>query len=119
MKADLGLTDAQAGMLQTIFFLSMAILAFPISFLIDRWSRRKTVAIMAMVWSAATYITGLGKSFLGVLLPRVLVGTGEAGFSAGGTAWITAAYPPESRGKALGVFNVAIPFGAALGVMLG
>lgn len=119
MKADLGLTDAQAGMLQTVFFLSMALLAFPISFFVDRWSRRKAVALMAIVWSAATYVTGLGKSFLGVVLPRIFVGTGEAGFSAGGTAWITAAYPPESRGKALGVFNVAIPVGAAFGVMLG
>lgn len=119
MKADLGLTDTQAGILQTVFFLSMALLAFPISFFVDRWSRRKTVAIMAIVWSAATYVTGLGKSFLGVILPRIFVGAGEAGFSAGGTAWITAAYPPESRGKALGFFNVAIPVGAALGVMLG
>jgi len=41
MKADLGLTDAQAGLLQSVFFLSMALLAFPISFFVDRWSRRK------------------------------------------------------------------------------
>ena len=53
------------------------------------------------------------------MIPRAFVGSGEAGFSAGGTAWITAAYPPESRGKALGVFNVALPVGAALGVILG
>lgn len=119
MKVDLGLTDIQAGLLQTVFFLSMAVLAFPISFFVDRWSRRKIVAMMAIIWSAATYATGLGKSFIGVLLPRVLVGSGEAGFSAGGTAWITAAYPSESRGKVLGIFNVAIPVGAAIGVVLG
>ena len=119
MKAELGLTDSQAGVLQTVFFLSMALMALPISFFVDRWSRRKTVAIMAIAWSAATYVTGLGKSFMGVLVPRAFVGSGEAGFSAGGTAWITAAYPPESRGKALGVFNVALPVGAALGVILG
>lgn len=119
MKADLGLTDTQAGTLQTIFFLSMSLLAFPISFLIDRWSRRKAVSIMAIVWSAATYMTGLGKSFFPVLFARIFVGTGEAGFSSGGTAWITAAYPAKSRGKALGVFNVAIPVGSTLGVILG
>lgn len=119
MKIDLGLTDAQAGVLQTVFFLSMAVLAFPVSYMVDRWSRRKAVALMAVMWSAFTYITGLGRSFLGVLIPRIFVGVGEAGFSAGGTAWITAAYPKESRGKALGVFNVSIPLGAALGVMLG
>lgn len=119
MKTDLGLTDGQAGMLQTTFFLSMAILAFPVSFLVDRWSRRKAVGIMAIIWSVATYITGMGNSFLGVLSPRILVGAGEAGFSAGGTAWITAAYPLRSRGKALGVFNIAISVGAALGAALG
>lgn len=119
MKADLGLTDTQAGILQTVFFLSMSVLALPVSFFVDRWSRRKSVGIMAIVWSAATYMTGLGKSFLPVLFARVFVGTGEAGFSAGGTAWITAAYPAKSRGKALGVFNMAISFGAPLGVILG
>ena len=64
MKADLGLTDSQAGVLQTVFFLSMALMALPISFFVDRWSRRKTVAIMAVAWSAATYVTGMGRSFM-------------------------------------------------------
>lgn len=119
MKLDLGLSDTQAGLLQTVFFMSMALLAFPISFIIDRWSRRKSIALMALIWSLFTYATGLGRSFLHVLLARIFVGVGEAGFSAGGTAMITAAYPKESRGKALGVFNIPIPLGAALGVMLG
>ncbi len=119
MKLDLGLSDTQAGLLQTVFLLSMALLAFPISFIIDRWSRRKSIALMALIWSAFTYATGLGRSFAHVLLARIFVGVGEAGFSAGGTAMITAAYPKESRGKALGVFNIPIPLGAALGVMLG
>lgn len=119
MKLDLGLTDTQAGSLQTLFLLSIAFFSLPVSYLVDRWSRRKAIAFMAVFWSIFTYITGLGKSFIGVLLPRSMVGVGEAGFSAGGTAMLTAAYPPESRGKVMGVFNLVIPLGAALGVMLG
>ncbi len=119
MKLELGFSDTQAGMLQTAFFISMALLALPISYFIDRWSRRKSIAIMAIVWSAFTYVTGLGRDFISVLASRFLVAVGEAGFSAGGTAMITAAYPRESRGRALGVFNIPIPLGAALGVMLG
>jgi len=80
LKLDLGLTDTQAGLLQTVFFLSMAFFAFPAAYLVDRWSRRKALSVMAIVWSAFTYITGLGKTFLGVLLPRIVVGIGEAGF---------------------------------------
>ena len=119
MKVALGLTDAQAGSLQTGFFLGMMAFSLPVSYLVDRWSRRKAVAVMAIVWSAFTFITGLGRSYLGVLLPRLVVGVGEAAFAAGGTAWITGVYPPGSRGRVMGVFNMAVPLGGSLGLVLG
>ena len=119
MKHDLGLTDTQAGLLQSLFFLSMAVLAFPAAYMVDRWSRRKTLGLMAITWSAFTYVTGLGKSFLGVLLPRIMVGVGEAGFPPASTAMISAAYPQQARARVLGIFNAAIPLGAALGTILG
>ena len=46
-------------------------------------------------------------------------GLGEAGFVPGGTAMISASYPKEKRGWAMGIFHIAIPLGAAAGVMLG
>lgn len=119
MKLSLGLTDAQAGSLQTTFFLAMAAFSLPIAYLVDRWSRRKVVALMAMVWSVFTFVTGLGRSYLGVLFPRTMVGVGEGAFAAGGTAWISAVYPQESRGRVLGIFNLVVPVGASLGFLLG
>jgi len=119
MKIDLGLSDTQAGLLQTSFFLSMALLGIPMAYLVDRWSRRKTLSLMAIIWSAFTYMTGLGRSFLGVLLPRVAVGVGEAGFPSAGTAMLSAIYPQESRSRVLGIFNASIPLGSALGAVLG
>ena len=44
MKEALGLTDAQAGSLQTAFFLGMMAFSLPVSYLVDRWSRRKAIA---------------------------------------------------------------------------
>ena len=119
MRQDLGLTDRQAGGIQTVFFMSMAVFAFPASFLVDRWSRRKAISLMAIIWSAFTFITGLGRSFLGVALPRTMVAVGETGFSAGGIAWISASFPVNVRGRAMGIFYIAIPLGTALGVILG
>jgi MFS family permease len=119
MKRDLGLTDTQAGAVQTIFLLSIALFSFPISFLMDRWSRRKSLGLMAIVWSAFTCITGFGRSFFTVIIPRAVVGVGEAAFAAAGTALIGAAYPQSLRSRMLGVFNMFIPLGAALGVLLG
>jgi len=119
MKIDLGFTDTQAGILQTSFFLSMALLGIPASYLVDRWSRRKTMSLIAIIWSAFTYITGLGRSFVGVLLPRIVVGVGEAGFPAAGTAMLGAVFPQEARSRVLGIFNASIPLGSAMGALLG
>jgi len=49
MKIDLGLSDTQAGSLQTIFLLSIAFFSLPVAYLVDRWSRRKAVALMAIL----------------------------------------------------------------------
>ena len=119
MKIDLGLTDAQCGLASTVLILGMAFFSFPISYLIDRWSRRKAIGIMAILWSGFTFATGLAKNFAGVLIPRAFVGLGEAGFVPGGTAMISASYPKERRGWAMGIFHIAIPLGAAAGVILG
>lgn len=119
MKLDLNLTDTQAGTLQTAFLIFVALFSFPLAYLVDRWSRRKAAGIMAIIWSIFTFMTGRAQSFLGVLLPRIFVGVGEAAFQAGGTAWITAAYPEKSRSRIMGIFNAFIPLGSALGVILG
>lgn len=119
MKVDLGLTDAQCGLASTVLIFGMAFFSFPIAYLVDRWSRRKAMSLMAIFWSIATFATGLARNFIGVLIPRFFVGLGEAGFVPGGTALIAASYPKEKRGWAMGVFNVAIPLGAAAGVILG
>ena len=119
MKIDLGLTDAQAGGVATAFTLGMAIFSFPIAWLVDRWSRKKAVGIMALLWSGFTFLTGMASSFISLIIPRILVGLGEAGFVPGGNALISNSYSKESRGKAMGIFNMAIPLGGAIGVMVG
>lgn len=118
MKAALSLTDGDVGVLGSVFLLSIALFSFPVAYLVDRWSRRKSIAIMAILWSFFTFLTGKAWSFTTLLIPRSLVGVGEAGFSSGGTAMVGAAYSHKRRGAAMGVFNMAVPLGIALGSVL-
>ncbi len=119
MKIELGLSDAECGLASTVLILGMALFAFPIAHMVDRWSRKKSMSLMAILWSGFTFATGLARNFVGVLIPRAFVGLGEAGFVPGGTALVSASYPKEQRGRALGILHLAIPLGAALGVIVG
>lgn len=119
LKAAMGLNDGDMGILGTVFLTCVAFFSLPIPYLMDRWSRRKAIGIMALLWSLFTAATGLAWSFWTFLIPRSLVGVGEAGFSPGGTAMIGAAYSKKARGLAMGVFNMAIPLGTAMGALLG
>jgi MFS family permease len=119
MKAALSLNDSDIGVMGSVFLLSIALFSFPVAYLVDRWSRRKSIAIMAVLWSGFTFLTGKAWSFTTLLIPRALVGVGEAGFSSGGTAMVGAAYSAKKRGAMMGIFNMSIPLGVALGSILG
>jgi len=118
MKAALNLSDSDVGVLGSVFLLSIALFSFPVAYLVDRWSRRKAIAIMAVLWSLFTFLTGKAWNFWSLFVPRSLVGVGEAGFSSGGTAMVGAAYSHKRRGATMGVFNMAVPLGIALGSVL-
>jgi MFS family permease len=74
---------------------------------------------MAIIWSIATFLTGLVSKFSGLVGARFLTSSGEAGFAPGSVAWLSLTFPKESRAKVLGIFNLGIPLGGALGVVLG
>ena len=119
MKADLGLTDAQIGFLHSVFFVGVAILTIPCGIMVDRWSRRKFFALTATIWSVATFATGMASHFYSLLIVRFLTGSGEAGFAPGGTAWLSLTFSEKSRSRVFGIFNMGIPIGSMLGIILG
>ena len=118
IKADLSLSDAECGWLGTIYFIVVAVLTLPISILCDRWSRKKSISLMAILWSISTYLSGVGSRFSHLFLARGGVGVGEAGFAPGGIAYVSGSFEEEKRGKVLGIFNLGMPLGSILGIVL-
>lgn len=119
IQKDLGINDTQSGWLVSVIYLTIAILTFPVSLLIDRWSRTKTVGIMAIVWSIATFLCALTGNYVQLFMARILIGFGEAGYAPGGSALISGMYPYEKRSKMMGLWNASIPLGSAIGVTAG
>ncbi|MDD5169186.1 MAG: MFS transporter, partial [Syntrophales bacterium] len=119
MKIDLGLTDFQVGLVNTMFYIGIIVFCMPIAHFVDVWSRKKMIGLMAFAWSIFTLATGFCNGFVTLLLTRLGVGVGESGFAAGGTALIAASYPEEKRAQKLGLFNMFITIGIIVGVILG
>lgn len=119
IERDWGITHTQSGMLVSAVYWAIVLLTFPVSILVDRWSRTKTLGIMAIMWSLATALCALTGNFVQLFMARLLIGVGEAGYAPGGTALISGLYPIEKRSKMMGLWNASIPLGTAIGVMLG
>ena len=107
------------GLLVSAVYWAIVILTFPVSILVDRWSRTKTIGIMAIMWSFATALCALTGNFVQLFMARLLIGIGEAGYAPGGSAMISGLYPIERRARMMGIWNASIPLGSAIGVLLG
>ncbi len=119
IQKDWFITDTQCGWLVSVIYLAIGILTFPVSILIDRWSRTKTIGIMAIIWSLATALCAITGNYVQLFMARILIGFGEAGYAPGGSALISGLYPLEKRSKMMGLWNASIPVGSAIGVTMG
>ena len=119
IEKDWGISHTQSGLLISAVYWAIVILTFPISILVDRWSRTKTIGIMAIMWSLATALCALTGNFVQLFMARMLIGVGEAGYAPGGSAMISGLYPIGRRARMMGIWNASIPLGSAIGVLLG
>ncbi len=119
IQHDLGINDFQSGWLVSVIYLTIGLLTFPVSLVIDRWSRTKTIGIMAIVWSLATLLCAFTGNYVQLFMARILIGFGEAGYAPGGSALISGMYPIERRSRMMGLWNASIPLGSAIGVTMG
>lgn len=119
MKADWGLSDKQLGALVSVVSLTVALGALPVALVADRYSRVKSIAVMATVWSLATISCMFTRNYGQLLVARAFVGLGEAGYGSVGAALIASIFPARMRSMLLAAFFAAASVGSVLGVMLG
>ena len=74
IKADLGLTDTQIGLLLgPAFAIFYATMGLPLGWLADRRNRVRIVAVGIGLWSLATAASGLAKSFIHLFIARMSI----------------------------------------------
>ena len=117
--ADLAISDAQGGLLQSLFIVAYSLACGPAGWLGDVGKRLRLVAGGVFVWSVATVASGLAPTYGWLLLARAVIGIGEASYAVVTPSLLSDCYPAERRARMLGIFYAAIPIGTALGYIVG
>lgn len=116
IRKELHLSDANVAFLTGVSLaIFYVVFGFPLSWLIDRRSRRGIISACLVAWSALTVATGLARNYWQLLCARIGVGVGEAGGTPGANSILSDYFPPERRPMALQVFSLGAPVGAWLG----
>lgn len=122
IKADLGLTDTELGLLAgPAFAVFYALLGIPIARYADKdgTNRVRLIALALAIWSAMTAVCGLAQNFVQLLFARIGVGVGEAGCTPAAHSLISDSVAPEKRSSAIAFYGLGVPIGSLLGLIIG
>ncbi|HEX8604505.1 MAG TPA: MFS transporter [Pseudoduganella sp.] len=114
IRADLGLSLGEMGVLLSAFSWSYALCQLPVGALVDRVGPRWLLGSGLVVWSLAQAAGGLAATFGWFLIVRIALGIGEAPQFPAAARVVSNWFPARSRGTPTGIFNSASPLGVAL-----
>jgi len=120
VKADLGLTETQMGLLLgPAFAATFAFSAFIVGRLADRRSRPAIIAWGVAAWSVMCTASGVANTYGQLFAARVGVGIGEATLSPSANSLIADYFAPEQLATAMSVFTSGVFIGSGLAYFIG
>ncbi|HEX6451717.1 MAG TPA: MFS transporter [Trebonia sp.] len=107
---DLHISKAYEGLAGGIFFIGYLFLQIPGGHLAERWSAKKFVGIMVLIWGAFAMLNGLVQNLAELLAVRFLLGVAEGGIWPAILVLISHWFPVRERARAYGfwMMNIAI-----------
>jgi len=118
VQADLSLTDRQLGHINTVLFLTIAVVTFVAGFLGDRFSRKWIITGSLVFWSIATMGLGFASSFTAVILLRSVATGGGESFYGPSAMSLLASHHRETRSLAFSIHQAALYAGLMLSGVL-
>ncbi|MES2734700.1 MAG: MFS transporter [Verrucomicrobiota bacterium] len=119
VKAEIPMTDAQFGLLTSVFLWVYGILSPFAGFLADRVSRTRVIIGSLFLWSLTTWLTSLCVTFEQLVWTRAIMGMSEACYLPAGLALIADYHRGPTRSLAIGIHNSGVSIGSGLGGMGG
>ncbi|HEY9290930.1 MAG TPA: MFS transporter [Microlunatus sp.] len=109
LSKELGLSGSQAGFAAGIFFIGYLFLQVPGGWLAQRWSAKRLVTILLIVWGLLAITTGFVQSYGQLLTVRFLLGLVEGAVQPAIMVMISRWFPAAERGRAFSLFIMHNP----------
>src|SRR5713226_9987851 len=119
LKDDLGLSVYQLGILFSSFFWTYAIFQIVSGWLVDRFPVNWVLALGILLWSAATFGTGLVSGFKLLFVMRLILGIGESVAYPSYSKIISRHFSASQRGRAHSLISAGPASGPAVGTLIG
>ena len=113
-----GMSKAMGGLMSSLTLLASAVGGILFGLVADRIGRVKALMGSILVYSVFTGACGLSGSIWQLAIFRTLLGLGMGGEWATGAALVAETWPPEKRGKAMGIVQSSWAIGYALAAII-
>lgn len=118
-EQDFGITAAEFSLLISSYGIAAFFSSLCGVFLLDRFDRRKALLFIYAGFVIGTFLCGLCKDFMSLLVIRFITGLFGGIIGALALSIISDVYPFKERGQAIGALMAAFSAAAALGVPAG
>ncbi len=116
LHASWGITAVTFGYLASAYNWTYAVLQMPVGVMLDRWGVRRVGRVAALLWSVASFASGLATGIYSFFAARLLLGVGEAPTFPANAKAVGYWFPENERSFATSLNDAAAKFASAIGV---
>ncbi|MEK6193748.1 MAG: MFS transporter, partial [Deltaproteobacteria bacterium] len=115
IQKDLVANAVELSWIATSYLLATAVCLVPIGRIADIQGRRRVFILGLIVFTFSNFLTLFVQSIWFFICLRLLQGAGAAMTVTTGMAIVTSVFPPQRRGKAIGIYVAAVYVGLSVG----
>ena len=118
IRSDLGLTLTQAGSFLSAYYVGPVLMSLPAGTMADQWGIARTLILGQVVIALGLLAVSASTSYTVIVVLLALAGFGYGMLNPTSTKAVMAWSPPRHRATLVGLKQVGLPFGGALGAAL-
>jgi ACS family hexuronate transporter-like MFS transporter len=118
IREDLGLSVTQAGSFLSAYYIGPVLVSLPAGWLADRWGVRGAMILGQGLIAIGLFAAAVAPSFPFLVVILVLAGAGYGVLNPTTTKAGMAWFPPHQRATVVGLKQIGLPGGGALGALM-